>query len=232
MATGQKPDPRRRGTKHAHATHLQCKGGEKHSAWKAGGVHGVYGHRTFAHQPCVQLVTGGKLQCPYCAAGVKLEWRGYVPLWDVDWVLRYVLIGEDIFESVEETAFRAPVVVQRHKNPISPLVVRPFASLERELPNRPPWDKEVDMLSICLTLWEHDDLSNWYATQRTAEPKEATVQLRGDGTPFSPPYQAAARRWSTPPDTEQAGKALDAVTKSLKEKAAKLPPSTNGKKPH
>lgn len=198
MATGRKPDPRRRKTAHVHASYLKCSNGESHPGWKAGEVFGCYGHRTAAQQPCLSDLTDDAMPCPFCTSGLAPVWRGYVPLWDRDWTLRYVLIGEDVFESVDSIPFRGRLTVCRAKNPISPLVVRPEEKpvLLRELPERAPWVTPIDMLSVCLTLWKHPGLTAWVEANRAQKPAEVEKPKRSDKKPFSPMMEAPARRFT------------------------------------
>ena len=163
MATGKKPDPRKRKNAHPHASGLTVLNGEKFGTWKGGEIHGIYGHRTHATKPCLDSVTNGELVCPYCQAEIPLVFRAYVPLFDVNWAVRFVIIGEPIYEAVDAIPFRTQVLVSRHKNPNSPLIVRELTTMTRELPDRAPWDAPVDMLRICLTLWDTPALTAWYA---------------------------------------------------------------------
>lgn len=202
MATGQAPDPGRKKHAHPHCTNFKVPNGTKEFGFKAGHVHGCYGHRTFAHQPCVLLITEGALQCAYCGSGLVPEWRGYVPIWDRDWTLRYAMIGETFFPSVDSIPFRAQVCLSRAKNPISPLIIREEVNLTRVLPDRSPWNEEVNTLDICLTLWQNVELAKWYAKH---PPKKVPsgdngqslpkgTAKRADGKPFSPMMQNAAKK--------------------------------------
>ena len=168
MSKGKAPDPKRRRKTHAHASYLAVKCGQKEAGYKAGELYGCYTHRTFAAQPCVADITNGELKCAWCASQMISEWRGYVPVWDRDWTLRYVLIGEDYYESVNAIPLHAQIAISRAKNPISPLVVREELSMTRKLPDRPPWKEPVDMLEICLTLWQQDALTRWILSHREA----------------------------------------------------------------
>jgi len=162
MATGSRPDPKKGRTRHPHASNFKVPNGTKDHGYVAGELFGCYGHRTHAQQPCVDDVTHGALKCPYCSSGMDQVWRGYLPLWDRDWTLRYALIGEDIFESVDSVKHGEQVELSRAKNPISPLIVRPGVGLVRKLPDKAPWSVPVRMLDICLTLWQCDALTQWF----------------------------------------------------------------------
>lgn len=226
MASGKRPDPRRRKTSHPHASYLAVKPGEKRGAFLAGELYGCYGHRTHAQQPCVNDITTGELQCPYCASGLIPEWRGYVPLWDVDFQLRYVLIGEEIFDSVDLIKHRAKVVVMRAKNPISPLIVREETLLTRELPNKAPYSEPIAMLKVCLTLWKNDALTKWCESRwPLAMGGTGGEVVKVDRPPAVKPYTA-------PTDDGAVAPAVDVVMQRLKNKAAHLKPSTNGNGKH
>jgi len=170
MSRGKKPDPRKQKTGSLYASYMRVANGQQERAYKAGELYGCNGHRTDTHQPCARDITDGELSCPYCSAGLDIVWRGFVPLWDRDWSLRYVLIGQDHLESTDQIPWRAQVTVSRAKNPISPLVVREEQCLTRALPAKPPWSAEVDMLAICLTLWQHDALTQWFRQTHGTRP--------------------------------------------------------------
>lgn len=226
MATGKRPDPKRRKTAHPHASFLATKCGEKHPAYKAGEMYGCYTHRTFAAQPCCADITGGALECPYCLSGLDADWRGYVPLWDRDWALWYVLIGEAYFESVDVIPFHATVEVSRARNPISPLVVRQEQTMLRQLPARSPWKDDVNMLAICLTLWKCAPLTKWVEDNRPlASASASTASPAKPPVPKVTPYKAPRGGGTEEADYTATINRLTANAKSLK-------PSTNGDGKH
>jgi len=233
MAKGKRPSGGQRPTRHPHTTYLKTANGEKHSCWKAGEIYGCPGHRTYTHQPCIAQLTDGALVCPYCKSGIETVFRAYVPVWDQDWTLRHALIGEDIFESVDAIPHLDPVCVTRGKNPISPLIIRPQENLLRPPPRRAPWDKEVDMLAVCLTLWQDEMLAKWFATHKPAEePKSKAEPKKSNGKPFSPMTRKAAERYSPPADERAEQVEYEQVVNRLKQNAAKLPPASNGNGKH
>lgn len=216
MASGKKPDPSRRKNNALHASYLAVKNGEKHGAYMAGELFGCYTHRTFAAQPCVSDLTNDEIECPYCKAGQVPEWRGYVPLWDRDWTLRYVLISEELFASVDVIPFHGRVSVSRAKNPISPVVIREEAMLVRDLPQRAPWKDAVAMLPICLTLWKNAALTAWFSNHKP-------LALGAVEKPAEKP----AKAYKGPGKDEPEAVDFDALANRIKAKFVK--PSTNGK---
>jgi hypothetical protein len=226
MATGKRPDPARRKTLHPHSTAFKVPCGTKDSGYKAGELYGCYTHRTFAAQPCVADITNGALQCPLCAANVNCEWRGYVPIWDRDFTLRHVLIGEAYFESVDAIPFHAQVTLSRAKNPISPLVIREEPSTFRALPNKSPWNCEVCMMAVCLTLWKNDALTKWCeANQPLALRRNVNAPPVVKVAPKTTPYKGVP--------SEGAGEAdFSEVVNRIRSKGANLKPSSNGNGQH
>lgn len=199
MARGRKPDPSKKKIQQPHASYLKVTCGTKEPGYKAGEMYGCYGHRTHANQPCVSDITECALQCPYCAANMCPEWRGYVPVWDRDFVLRYVLVNEEYFISVDAIPIGAQVVMSRAKNPISPLVMRQETCLTRQLPACEPFNKPVDMLSICLLLWKNEALNRWFANQKVSAEVEqlamqAAVKKTSEKTPPEDPAVRLMRR--------------------------------------
>lgn len=195
MATGRKPASGRKKTNQPHATNLKVPNGGKEAAYKAGEMHGVNGHRTHAHQPCVWDISEGELKCPYCEAGLDLVWRGYVPLWDRDWTLRYVLVNDEYLYSVDAIPIRAQVVVSRAKNPISPIVVREEKHGFKALPDTPPFNVDVCMRDICLLLWKNELLNRWYAKTDVSQLMASLPKPIGMKMPAkaNPPIDQAAR---------------------------------------
>lgn len=233
MATGKRPDPRRGGKKHPPASNLKVPNGTKAAGYKAGEIFGCYGHRIANHVPCLTDVTDGALKCPYCPAGNVPVWRGYVPVWDTDFCLRYALIGENYFESAEAIKWGEAIEFERKKNPISPLMARPGVGFLRALPDRAPWNTPVSMLDVCLTLWQDDLLTRWFAknpVKRLAS--DNAPSLRTDGKPFSPMMQAPAKRYAAPGDAEPAADALDEVQSKLAKRRDALKASENGNGKH
>jgi len=228
MSTGRRPDPRRKKHSHQHATHLAVKNGERHPGYKAGELYGCYTHRTFAAQPCLSDVTNDALECPYCKASLIPEWRGYVPIWDRDWTLRYVLINEDYYATTDAIPFHAQLSISRAKNPISPLVIREEQTLVRKLPDVAPWKHQIAMLPICLTLWKVDVLTRWCNENNLlamVSSKEAEVETAPKPTPVK--VSAVVREYTAPTDGADEVK-YDAVVNRLAKNAQKLAPSTNG----
>lgn len=195
MSNGKKPDPRRKKTGAPHSTHFAVPNGAKELGYKAGEVYGCYGHRVHAHQPCLHELTDGELQCPFCTAGINLEWRGYVPLWDRDFTLRHALISEAYYESVDMIPHRAQVILSRDKPKMSALVIRAgdVATL-RSLPEKAPWCNEVDMFAVCRVLWKNAAVDAWYSTTQGKHLESVGDAKPLDTDTLNPMIRAAAGR--------------------------------------
>lgn len=230
MATGRKPARKKTDSARIYARHLKVGNGAEERGYLAGPMHGVNGHRTHAHQPCLADYTDGALQCAYCAAGLELQWRGYVPLWDRDWVLRYALVGQDVAESVDAIPHGQQVKVTRAKNPISPLVIRAEQCLTRALPTHAPYSAPVDMELICLTLWKCEQLDQWVLARRAkGAAGERPAPKRSDGKEFTPMLRGAAKKYAAPSEPVDLEKDYEAVAARLRASAASKEPHANGK---
>lgn len=231
MATGKQPRKKKTDAQRLYSRTLKVPCGTEERGYMAGTPHGVNGHRTHAHQPCLADYTDGELQCPYCAAGLETIWRAYVPIWDRDWSLRHALIGQDIAESVDAIPHGHQVRITRAKNPISPLVIRAEQCLTRALPTHAPYSAPVDVELICLTLWKCDALDQWVLSRRAKGlPTARPAPLKSDGKEFTPMLRGAAQRYAAPAEPVDLDKDYEAVAARLRATAAKKEPSTNGKR--
>lgn len=229
MSTGRRPDPRKRKSATPHGTYLKVPNGGKEVGYLAGELYGCYGHRTHAHQPCLHDLTEGALSCQYCAAGMVADWRGYVPVWDRDFALRYVLIGEAIFESVNMITHGSQLVITRAKNPISPVIVRAGELvLTRKLPDAEPWSKPVDMAAMCRVLWKCAALDAWYAAERVRELPGVGSSPPLDPEKFSPMNRAAAARVNR---LAEPASINDVFVEAIRTGKPVPTPGTNGKHP-
>jgi len=127
----------------------------------AGKPVGVFVHHVGQSKPCKREMTDSALVCPYCEAGHLPTWRGYTPFYDRDYVRRFVLIAEDIYESVEELPLHAQIRIARGKGSREGVTVRP--ELWRTSPLPPSKDRAawVDLMPFLLDMWKDDELRRW-----------------------------------------------------------------------
>jgi hypothetical protein len=231
MSKGQKPDPRRKKTSTPSASYWRVPNGGKEIGYLAGQVYGCYGHRVNHHKPCLIELTGGEVACPWCGV-MDVEWRGYVPVWDQDWTLKYCLIPEDYLESVDMIPHRARIVGTRAPAKMSPIVIRTaeLPSL-RPLPDRVPYTVEIDMYAIARKLWKIPALDAWYARTQVVDNGRSVGAPPLDPSDFSVMNKAAVNRVNEMEETrlrnEQAardhaaGKPLNHTNGNGKHKAKK-----------
>jgi hypothetical protein len=217
MATGKTPDPRKRKTSHPHASNLKVPNGSKELGYLAGEMYGCYTHQVGNAHPCVADITDDALECQYCTLKKPVTWRGYVPIWDADWTLRYALIGEDIFESVNALRWHASVVVSRAKNPISPLIIREADNPLRTLPNKAPYNTCIYALRVCLTLWQDSLLTAWCQ-------EHASLALGASPTTVKPTPELGYKGPAPADDGEEIGVLANRIMGKVK-----ALPSGNGK---
>jgi len=223
MLTSHDPEPTKRKTRGMRATYLKVANGNKENAWSAGPTIGVFVHRIATSQPCRHKITEGGLQCAYCGAGLVPEWRGYVPLWDRDQTLRFVLINYEYLDAVRAINLHAEVVVSRAKSRISPCVVRAELWCTSGLRLTEKTRDPVDLWPALLTIWQDDELTQFHL-------KAAHEQLTGgarSGVEF--PLEALAEKFDADAMRLRTVAAADeknaAFVRSLKDRGA----GVNGK---
>lgn len=229
MGRGRRPDPRKRKVAHASSTYLEVPNKTKAGGWKAGEVYGLYCHHVGNTKPCADDVTNGGLECSYCKLGIDQVFRAYLPLWDRDYNLRHVLIGQDVFEAADRIPFRHTMTLSRALASRAPLVVNDEPLFVRLLPDGPPWNAPVDMLTICLTLWNDDPITQWLKLEKLPTAVEkGNEQLKSNGEKFGPMTAAAARRFAPPVKPEEPSSVDDAAREALRKMVASAKPSGNG----
>ena len=229
MARGRRPDPSRRKSCHQHSETLSVPNKTKAGGWKAGDLYGLYCHHVGHTKPCFDDITRGGLECSYCKAGFDQVYRAYMPLWDREYQLRHVLIGEDFFEAADRIPFRHPVTLSRDASKRAPLRVSDEPMMVRLLPDGPPWNQPVDMLAICLTLWKDDNLSRWMMLDKTPKQNRGALPAdTGQGDGLKTEYKAAARRWA-PPANNEPHAIGDVANEATKKAIEASQPSSNGK---
>jgi hypothetical protein len=227
MSKGQRPNPQRRRGSTPHSTNFKVDNGKTDVGYLAGECYGCNGHRTYAHKPCHRFLTEGELSCPLCASGMVPEWRGYVPVWDRDFALRYALINETYLESVDMIPFGAQVVLSRAKPVKSPLVIRAAEDrLMRALPDKLPYNTPVDMYAICRLLWKDPVIDAWYATTHARDAGRAASAPPLNPTDFGPMYRAAAQRANEVSEQQRVNEEFAA---SVRRGAPTNEPKPNGK---
>lgn len=203
MSKGQRPDPRRKKDPTIRSTNFTVPNGGKEFGYMGGEVFGCYGHYVHAHQPCLEDLTGGEVSCPLCLAKFDKVWRGYVPIWDRDFVLHHALISEEYDESVSMIPHRGHIVATRDKPKMSPLVIRAIEPLNvRVLPDKPPYSEPVDMYRICRKLWKNPLVDAWYTSTSGTLRESVGEAVPLDIDKLSPMMKAAGgavnRRFASP----------------------------------
>lgn len=124
MIRSQDPDPQEGCNRIGRWTYLKVANGGSANGFLAGKPVGVWGHHLGGTKPCRKKMTGGRHPCPYCSEGVALVWRGYTPVFDQDYVQRFVCIPADIKKSVDEIGEHQQVRMTRAKSSKAPVILR------------------------------------------------------------------------------------------------------------
>jgi len=189
-------------------------------------------------KPCLHLLTGGELNCPKCKHGDPARkgalgfyhWKDWKPyfLWVDD-------TREDVYASFR---WRNKLKFGREKLKGSPVWAALCLAQHDEFPTTDPRRKKpADLTESLLRIFDDAALTLWYRATHGASVNAVSLPkgtaVKGDGKPFSPAMQAAAKRFGAPvvPDgAAPVGDVLNAEYLAALEQRGQ-PPSKNGKHP-
>lgn len=201
-------------------------------AWLAGPVYWAQAHEHTkaapGTKPCLDWMTDGALRCPRCRPHTVPTWIGWVPLYrEEDHKPILVLIHESAMDLVAGLSYPVRVLVGRCDDTSSVFVKRAESQIAFKTEN----DQRkcpVDLTANLLTMWALPQLDEWLMLQRHEARSEAPV--KSDGEPFGPMTAAAAQKYAAPADDGgPSAETFDAVRERLRNRAADLKPSVNGK---
>lgn len=200
-------------------------------AWMAGDPYWALAHEhtkaTPGTKPCLDWMTDSVVRCSRCRPHVVPTWIGWVPLYrEADHKPILVIVHESAMDMLSGLTYPTHVLVGRVDENSSVFVKRSDNALSLRTDNeqrKRPRDITCDLL----TMWRLPELESWLIEQRRAGP---VAPLKSNGQPFDPMHSAAAQKYSPPaPTPPPPSDGYDAVLDRVKNKAAALPPPTNGK---
>jgi len=174
MFSSQEPDPAPRSEDRRKWDYVSVPNGGSIVGYLAGYPFGVHTHHVGHTKPCKRRMTHSALVCPFCEGGLAPVWRGYTPIYDREYLPRYVLITQDYLESVREIPVHAQVRISRAKPEKSPPIIRPELWTPKALPLGHGRDREPDLLPSLLRTWKDDELKRWCLSQTPALPQTET----------------------------------------------------------
>lgn len=147
-------------------------------AYKAGPTFWVNVHHMGASKPCVRILTMGDLPCAGCAAGQRVQWIGYQPLYNESHKPIVVGVKDYQQEVIDAIAPLAMVRVSRSKEHKAPVVVLPVKGMAPLQTARRDRDGKADLGPWLLhTLWGNRDLAKWvelHQEERAAKVEDRT----------------------------------------------------------
>lgn len=177
MIRGQKPPGKGPVGSTFKWAYLPIGNGRREVGFLAGPVCGVFTHYSGGSKPCRDRATNGKLACPYCADRWDPVWRGAVPIYDREYVRRWLWITEDYFEAVSEIPLHAQVSISREKDTHAPAVIRPDNWRLSALPVSKDRAAPVDLMPFLLrVLWKDHELFSFAAKEEEQATATATAK--------------------------------------------------------
>ncbi len=196
-----------------HFRYVGTANGGKWNGYIAGPCHWFLCHSKGKTKPCLHALTDGELDCDLCSPMNEATWTGYLPLWRcIDSAPVMVIVHEHQLEAMNAVKLHAKVLVGRGDDPADGVYVLPALDPNPRFTTAMPWKMNaVDLTETLLAVWKLPCLVEWYRRTHGGKqnraplpPSNGTKEKRPSGEEFSEMYQAAARRWTPPPEPSTA----------------------------
>lgn len=162
-------------------------------------------HQPLRTKPCLAVMTGRALDCPWCGTDKDVVRRAYLPVYrQTDNAPRCVIVNELYEEALRKLPLHARITVGKGEEKGDPVwimkAITPTPHFQTTLAHR---TRPVDLTRTLLKLWGYQPLRDWYAAtfgKPGAPPSDTAVSLppgvavHADGRPVAPMLQAAAKR--------------------------------------
>ena len=220
-----------------HFAYVGTDDGDRWNAYLAGPAWWGWCHKSTRTKPCLDFLTGGALECPRCLAGKEPLMTGYVPVYrQADGAPRSVIVADVSREVIDPMKTHTRVLIGREMDATAAVWMvkapdpRPLFQTMMKAKQNP-----ADITSSLLTMWAIPELVAWYRALPVVSDNAVSVPegvaVKGDGSPYSPMMQAAAKRNGalvvSDPDIQAE---YDAMRKKLENRIADLgKPHANGK---
>lgn len=145
-------------------THVKVEPLAKWRAWIAGEVIWVETHHLPPSKPCREAFTDGAVPCQIDHTTRRLEWSGYLPLWDANHKATVIIIREYQRDVVAAVPRGREVLVTKGPATTSAISVLPTGSSVRFHSTNPRKMDNQDIRLWLLTLWKDQTLKDWVAT--------------------------------------------------------------------
>lgn len=163
MNLHQTPPGKGKVRKRVHFNFENTEAGKTWNAWCAGKCTWLDCHCSTRTKPCLDAVTKGALECPWCAKRLIPKVIGYFPLFrESDGKPCFIVVQEYSRDIVDSIKFRHAVVVGRGSKAKDAVWVRPWPGTKAAWHSSlPELMQEADLEASLLAVWKLPDLSDW-----------------------------------------------------------------------
>lgn len=148
-----------------HWKHVNVRNKERWDAHTAGNVHWYTCHDVAKKtKPCLTVVTGGAVPCPFCARLMERMVCGYVPLWRaVDGWPVHVRVYDDARAELDALKLHTRVMVGRGPMPGDTVYVMKYSEQTPVFKSADPEKFKPQSLTVSLLkLWGIPELVGWF----------------------------------------------------------------------
>lgn len=166
----------------AHSwSYHEVKHGKFFDGYKAGPMFACEAHTKPTSKPCLKIATRGKVQCQCERSPIRTEWKGWLPVYDIDHKPVFLVLGEHTFEIADAIPTFAKLVFGRGTGERDTPWVRLQAGAKPYRSNLIARQQPVDIAPfLCNTLWKMPFLMEYGLTALEVEqnPEPPAVSLK------------------------------------------------------
>lgn len=181
-------DPSKKDRKPLPWTILKMVGVKEKKCWLAGETIWVETHHNNVSLPCWWIMTQGKLECPLCKKKPRIDWTGYVPLYDEGGAPVVAVVRESARARLLECRVHDPVAVKKGADKFDKTCVVPMNWAQPWNPGRDGGRGEVDLREwLLVTVWGQDALTDFFRAHPCREKlptnhaSDTAVSQQGEG---------------------------------------------------
>lgn len=198
------PQAPREGGEWKRSEHFAYVGTAPNTTWHgylAGPVMWFECHQPKKTKPCLAILTGRAVVCPWCRPEYPIVQRGYVPLYrQSDWAPRCVIVNDLYRDLCDKLTTHERVTLGKESVETDPVWIT------RAMSQQPAFNttlrhrfNPVDLTESLLRIWGNSDLVKWWAEVGSKQSDNAMslthgVAVNDKGHPVEPMLQAAAKR--------------------------------------
>lgn len=136
---------------------------DRFNGWKVGELVTMECHWWGVSKPCLNILSGGKVQCPWHEAEGEIKWVGWVPIIREDGKGKIAVIQHYAFDCVDAIPVFSPCQVYRPAGRYESVQLAPWMRGQKYQEARGPVRAPFDLAPfLWRTILQRGDMLSWY----------------------------------------------------------------------